>query len=136
MRQHNPYAGRKRWQVAPKFVVKSSAGSCVVDSVEFKISNSILMPDWTEITKATAQDRMKWNEAIATLKAHEDTHAKHGQEFGDLLGEKIMAIRPQPCGQITFSAFGVLNTLLAELEQRETEYDIRTEYGLRKLNPR
>lgn len=131
MHKMNQFQGFTRWTVHKRFETRPTNKGCAIHKLQIDVTSNILMPDWPELPYAQEQDRYQWNRMWNALKAHEDGHAQHGHEFGILLREKLLGIGPQPCEQLSAIADQTVQRLRYAIQNRDAEYDARTNHGLR-----
>lgn len=138
IRTQNPggFWGWAGWQVHYKYEHTETGGSCAVKHVTVRVQGKITMPRWVNEAEATQAEQTEWRRMYADLKRHEDGHIQHGREFALLLKERLLGMAAGPCGELAARASGERQRLLANLQQRDAEYDRRTDHGLRQDNPR
>jgi predicted secreted Zn-dependent protease len=124
------FAGWAKWDVDYSFDTRPRTEGCSVDRVHIKIRGQIMMPKWETLTDAPPSDQSRWDSMYAQLKRHEEGHVQHGREFALLLREKLLGIGTVPCDRIRAATGQVYRTLYTNLQDRDAEYDRRTQHGL------
>ena len=129
------WSGMARWKVDYTFESKRAGQGCAIGRVAVRVVGDIQMPQWVEEASASQADQFEWRRLYANLERHEQGHIQHGREFGLLLKERLLGIGTVPCDELKGRAQQVYTTLYANLNQRDAEYDRRTDHGLRQDNP-
>ena len=138
MRASSPdgFAGWARWRVKYDLAkTEPSNDQCKVSGVKIRVDGDILMPEWKQEREAPQGDQLRWRTMYNGLKRHEDGHVQHGREFGMLLKERLLGLGNMPCGQLDAKAKLEYQLLYGNLNNRDREYDRRTNHGLRQDNP-
>jgi predicted secreted Zn-dependent protease len=83
IRQMGPQSfwGMASWQVTYRYATKQLPSHCKVEDVTTRISGSILMPKWTDVSAAPQSHQKWWADALLGLKHHEDGHIQHGHQL-------------------------------------------------------
>ena len=138
MRVNNPggFAGWARWKVDYDLDHEEAGGRCSIRRVRVHVVGDILMPQWAEEKRVTAEEQAQWRTMYEALKRHEDGHIQHGREFALLLKERLLGIGTVPCAELKSRAQQEYTQLHGALQRRDADYDLRTDHGLRQDNPR
>jgi predicted secreted Zn-dependent protease len=137
LKANNPdgFLGWARWKVNYRYDRSETAGLCALKQVAVHVEGDILMPEWIEEKSATEREQGIWRNMYARLKRHEDGHVQHGREFALLLKERLLGLGKVPCDELESRARQEYQLLYGNLQNRDKEYDRRTEHGLRQDNP-
>lgn len=138
MRASSPdgFSGWARWRV--KYELEKTAPvneQCRVAGVKISVVGDILMPEWKQEREAPQGEQLRWRTMYGDLKRHEDGHVQHGREFGMLLKERLLGLGTMACHHIDAKAQQEYGLLYGNLNNRDKEYDRRTNHGLRQDNP-
>ena len=129
------FAGWARWKVGYEYDSAEARGGCSLKRVTVRVAGEILMPQWVEEGAASAAEQHAWRTSYTGLKRHEDGHIQHGREFALLLKERLLGMGTVPCAELESRARQEYQLLYGNLENRDKEYDRRTNHGLRQDNP-
>lgn len=138
MRASSPdgFTGWARWKITYDLEKTPPANNhCSVSAVRIRVIGDILMPQWNQEHQAPLKDQQWWRSMYTGLKRHEDGHVQHGREFGMLLKERLLGLGHLPCETVESRAQQEFQLLYGNLNQRDNEYDRRTDHGRRQDNP-
>lgn len=71
------------------------SGLCGVGSVNVKLHTRILLPQWTNRRRTTANLALIWDTLAADIKRHEERHAEIARNYARALDKKLRSLRPQ-----------------------------------------
>lgn len=68
---------------------------CGIGSVKVTLHTKILLPQWTNRRRTTANLALIWDTLYADIKRHEERHAEIARGYARSLDKKLQALRPQ-----------------------------------------
>lgn len=125
-------AGWARWDVTYTFDTLPKHDLCSVERAHIVVKGQILMPKWETAADASPADQQAWQTMYGTLLRHEEGHIQNGRDFALLFRERLVGIANVPCDSIKGHAEAIYRTLYKNLQDRDAEYDRRTQHGVRE----
>ena len=109
---------------------QSVGGRCAVSEVTTTMTGNITFPRWTRRAGASADLGTRWDRYEAALRQHEEGHLDHGRELADRLVTELKDVPPaQSCGELDQRVRARFDTLLKQYNQKDLDYDQRTQHG-------
>lgn len=97
------------------------------------LSLVVHLPDWQERDRAPAALRRSWDRFLAALTAHEEGHVAIAIQHATALRNELAALTPEPsCQELTAKFQDRANRAQERMDQAQSEYDERTQHGIKQ----
>jgi len=128
---HGTGTARVVWDYDVSHRLREEAGSCRY--VEVKLNGSIVeeLPRWQAPAGADSALVARWNTFITNLETHEQEHVDLGLQAAKEIHDTLINFPPQPtCDELTAKGDARTDEIYDKYEQRNIEYDKRTNHGV------
>lgn len=133
----HPTSALTRHDLAAEYAVIETGAGCVLSDIRVQIEIDIQLPQW--LPKRVPPDALaeQWRRLEAALTEHELGHRDNGVWA---MGEFLRRLRELPpatdCRKMAADAKNVRLALVAELQAREDDFDLRTDFSRIQQKPR
>lgn len=105
------------------YVEKS--GLCAVGMVKVTLHTKILLPQWTNRRRTTANLALIWDTLSADIKRHEERHAEIARGYARSLDQQLQALRPQKtCEQIQALVTRTTQSIMDAHDKDQLRFDV------------
>ena len=118
-----------RWYVKWTYRYRNVGQDCAIARVAVTVDVTITMP-----RLKSGSPRRRWRARSTSsrekLLAHEEGHAQNGIEAGKRIEAAIRGMQPHPtCDALSRAANALGDRLIKEANQKDVDYDARTQHG-------
>ena len=125
------FDGYTRWNIAWRYKYRLDGGLCRIDMVTTDVKVTTTLPEWNDERATPERLRKRWREYLAALTEHENGHRAHGMDAAREIDRGIAALPAQAsCGALGNAANDLGNQIIRKYNERDLDYDRKTEHGL------
>jgi predicted secreted Zn-dependent protease len=119
-----------RWHVKWTYRYRNVGQDCAIARVSTTVDVTITLPRLKADASRPAELTRAFEEFAAKLLLHEDGHAQTGIDAAKQIEAAMLAIKPHPtCDALGRAANALGHALIKEANQKDIEYDARTQHG-------
>lgn len=119
-----------RWSVKWTYRYRNVGQDCAIARVSTTVDVTITLPRLKADSSRPAELTRAFEEFAAKLLLHEEGHAQNGIDAAKRIEAAMLAIKPHPtCDALGRAANALGNALIKEANQKDIEYDARTQRG-------
>jgi predicted secreted Zn-dependent protease len=124
------YDALTRWYGSWRYSYIVQNNRCTIERVLVNTNVTITLPQWNPPSQASRQLQRKWNRYIQALQTHENGHKQHGIEAGKEIFKLLNNLPSyRSCQDLQTAANNKSNQIIAKYNQRDIDYDRRTQHG-------
>ena len=117
-----------RWHIKWTYRYRNVGQDCAIARVAVTVDVTITVPRLK--SGSPVELNRAFEEFAQKLMAHEEDHAQNGIDAGKRIEAAIQDIRPYPtCDALGRTANALGESLIKEANQKDVEYDARTQHG-------
>jgi predicted secreted Zn-dependent protease len=122
--------GYTRWTIDWTFVMTPGPTGCSADQIAVNLDIRMTLPRWYPPRSADEALVGRWNHYVAALRLHEDGHRYRSESTARVVRRALLAERhASDCHTLETRLNSRANGLLADLRQRQEDYDRETAHG-------
>ncbi len=100
-------------------------GLCSVGTAKVLLNTRILLPQWKNRRRTTAELAFIWDTLLADIKRHEERHAEIARTYARSLERQLKAMRPQSsCDKLQEMAGKITQTVMEEHDKDQYRFDV------------
>ena len=124
------FAGYTQWDVSWRPYFEETARACELSKLSLRVTATTRLPKWRFAWLADDALRRKWARFHAALSAHEAQHRAFGVAVGRETERALNALGARrTCAALEREARQAFARILQKHQQREREFDKRTQHG-------
>jgi predicted secreted Zn-dependent protease len=98
---------------------------CAVGTVKVTLHTKILLPQWTNRRRTTANLALIWDTLSADIKRHEERHAEISRGYARSLDKQLQSLRPQKtCEQMQALVTRTTQSAMDEHDKDQLRFDM------------
>ncbi|MET0171076.1 MAG: DUF922 domain-containing protein [Agrobacterium vaccinii] len=98
---------------------------CAVGTVKVTLHTKILLPQWTNRRRTTANLALIWDTLSADIKRHEERHAEISRGYARSLDKQLQSLRPQKtCEQMQALVTRTTQSVMDEHDKDQLRFDM------------
>lgn len=98
---------------------------CAVGSVKVTLHTKILLPQWTNRRRTSADLALIWDTLASDIKRHEERHAEIARTYARMLDQKLQALQPQAdCEKMQALVTQTTRSVMEEHDKDQLRFDI------------
>lgn len=121
--------GIAHWGVRWGWRTTSHGGGCRLVEIRVHLGTEVTLPEWQDEVTAPAELRVRWNDFLTALRAHEYGHRNRGFLAAGEIHAALLGVRSADCLDIDEVAEAVARDVLERHLALDAEYDRRTLHG-------
>lgn len=107
----------------------ASLDACRLVGVRVYLVTEVTLPEWRDADTAPAELRLRWDDFVTALRAHEYGHRNRAFRAAEEIHEALLAVRAPDCLVLDERAEAVACEVLERYLALDAEYDRRTLHG-------
>lgn len=122
--------GNTNWKITWRTSYLTRGSLCLIGQAEVQVGITFTMPNWVNEISGGDTLKKKWREYYSALQEHENGHKQLSVDAALEIDRGIAALEPRAsCDALGKAANALGKRILAELRQRNADYDLTTNYG-------
>ncbi len=132
----HPASALTRHDVVAEYVVGETGAGCVLSDIRVRIDIDIQLPQWLPKRVPPAALAEQWLRLEAALTEHELGHRDNGVWAAGEFLRRLRELQSAPdCENMAADAKNVRLALVAELQAREEDFDLRSDFSRIQQKP-
>jgi predicted secreted Zn-dependent protease len=123
-------------RISYRYMTRKTPKGCVIDTVIVNADSTIHMPNWIDRYAAPASLQTWWDGAYRSMEMHERNHLQICRDSAREMERMLKTVPEQPtCEDLNDLARKRANRIYSDHEQKQQEYDVRTDHGKNERTP-
>ncbi|HLX23089.1 MAG TPA: DUF922 domain-containing protein [Usitatibacter sp.] len=128
--------GASEKRISYKYLTRQTQKGCAIDAVTVYADSAISLPNWVDRYNAPVSLQDWWDAASRSIDMHERTHVQFTLDAARDLERVLKTMPDQPtCEGLNALAVQQYTQILADHDQKQRDYDARTDHGWRERTP-